>query len=367
MITSHNVPIDISSKPAIKRLIATGQLTRSSTIVSGLPGGEVYAPVPGVATQLAPTGYHTLAIGSQLLQGQFFRLPEYELTALMEHRQATGFSSHRLHGLLSTLMAGRKRDAQASRHFVRDMIDALSAGPQRGLPPLVDERWVGGVWLPDATRIVLRDGLPFISLGFDLPIGRDDEDSELRRPIGIDVGLNPLITYATTYGQATNSGSISPVTAAEHRVITAGAAALGISSKTVDQVIELLTYSAARALLELHLIFIRSAASVVYVEKLDLSSFASDFAERGRALAVIDFLSSWLPQQMHVEHVQVEAINPCYTSLTCAVCHRPGTRVGKVFMCGECGHVTDADKNASLVMLAAGMAYTLGRRVKRRK
>lgn len=366
MITTHNVRIATSNEPKIKRLIANGQLIPSHDMISGLPGGDVYAPAPGVAAQLAPKNYHTLAIGQQMLQAQLSRLPEYELTALLEHCQAAGFRSYKLHELLPMLMLGHERNPEESDQFVDSFIDSLSAGPQKNLLPLVDERWLGGLWLPGATRFVFHDEQPFLVLGFELPVGRDDEDAELRRPVGIDVGLSPLITYATKHS-VTSSGSISPVTAAERRAITAGAAARGISEAVVKQQIELLNYAAARALLELHLLFIRTSASVAYVEKLNLKTFRSDFVERGRELAVIDFISSWLPQRMHVEHVQVEGIDPRYTSMTCAVCHLSGTREGKIFRCDKCSHVANADVNAAQVMLAAGMAYTLTRRVKRRK
>lgn len=366
MITTHNVRINIDDKPTLKRLIATGQLVPSRDSVSGLRGGQVYTPALGVATQLAPLNYHTLAIGNQLLRAQLFRLPEYELTALLEHHQAAGFKSYKLHKVLSMLMTGRRRDAKVSSLFVESMIEALSAGPQDGVLPLVDEKWVGGVWQPEATQIVLHKRLPFVSLGFELSTSRDDEDSNLRRPIGIDVGLNPLITYARK-DNVTSSGTVFPVTVEEHRAITAGAAAQGISAAVVDQQIEILTYAAARALLEMHLVFIRSSASVVYIEKLDLTSFASDFVERGRSLAIIDFLSSWLPQQMRVEHVRVEAIDPEYTSLICAQCHLPGTRVGKIFICSGCDQIANSDENASQVLVSAGLAYTLRRHARRRK
>ncbi len=59
--------------------------------------------------------------------------------------------------------------------------------------------------------------------------------------------------------------------------------------------------------------------------------------------------------------VRVVAVNPAHTSRCCAVCGHtsPGNRKSQaVFGCGACGHEADADLNAAVHILAAGLAVT---------
>lgn len=45
--------------------------------------------------------------------------------------------------------------------------------------------------------------------------------------------------------------------------------------------------------------------------------------------------------------VPLVVVEPAYTSQTCSVCHRIGTRRNKSFKCGYCGNDMDADVNAA--------------------
>lgn len=57
---------------------------------------------------------------------------------------------------------------------------------------------------------------------------------------------------------------------------------------------------------------------------------------------------------------QLITVNPAYTSQTCSACGviDADSRRQKVFACRSCGHMADADHNASLNILAAGLAVT---------
>jgi hypothetical protein len=358
VITTHNHRIGIADKKIIQALINTGQLVPTDERVSGLTG-EVYAPVPALAAQLRPLDYHTLAIGTSRLTVELNRMPEAELVALLDHPNAEGFTQYSVAHLLPLLL--RKRHQADREKLVHGMVSALKAGPQRGAPAIVDDIWSGSTWRPEDTRIVLNDGLPFVMMAFEVPLSRPDDDGIVRCAAGVDVGLSPIATVMTTKGHFSCAPAIVPVSTQEYDAICRAVAALQISQATVDEVLTLLTYAAARARLEMVLLSLTHSASVVYAEKIDYGSFISDFAERGRALAVTDFLSSWLPQRLRACKIRFLRIEPAYTSQVCASCHLLGSRDGATFTCDSCDTEADAHINAASVILAAGMASTLKR------
>lgn len=358
MIFTHNHRIDLNDKQVIQTLIASGQLVPTDERVSGLTG-QVYAPTPGLAAQLRPLDHSTLAVGSYRLTAELHRVPEAELVALQGHPNATDFRQYGVTHLLPLLLRSRtKADGKA---FVVGVVEALKVGPQRRLPALVDENWIGSVWLPEASRVVINNGLPFLMMAFDVPISRPDDEDIVRCAAGLDIGLSPVATVATASGYIDGGGSVYPVTRAEYGAICRAAVKSGIDRDVVRQLLLLLTYAAARALLETVTLCLQESASVVYVERLDYTSFTSDFAARGRELATIDFLSGWLAQRMHACQIAVHRVEPGYTSQVCSYCHLLGTRDGAVFACGQCRKQTDAHANAARVILASGMASTLKR------
>ncbi|WP_407572387.1 zinc ribbon domain-containing protein [Deinococcus altitudinis] len=363
MITTHNHRINVDDKQVIQTLITSGQLVATNERVSGLTG-QVYAPTPGLAAQLRPLDHGSLAIGGHRLAVELHRLPEAELVALLDHPHAVDFTQHRVAHLLPLLL--RKRNFADRQTFVNGIVEALRVGPQRGVSPLVDDIWSGSTWLPDASRIVDNNGLPFLMTAFEVPLSRPDDDGAPRCAAGIDVGLSPVVTVATASGYVDCGGSVHPVTRAEHDAICRAATALGIDEDVVQQLLLLLIYAAARALIETVMLWLQHSASVVYVERIDYTTFKSDFAERGRELAVNDFLSSWIAQRMHACQITVYRVDPENTSQICSRCHLPGDRDGPVFACEECGRSVDAHANAARVILSSGMTTAL-KRYRRRK
>lgn len=363
MITTHNHRINVDDRQVIQTLIASGQLVATNERVSGLTG-QVYTPTPGLAAQLRPLDHGTLAIGSHRLTVELHRLPEAELVALLDHPYAVDFRQHRVAHLLPLLL--RKRSFADRQTFVNGVVEALKIGAQRGVPPLVDDHWSGSTWLPEASRIVVNNELPFMMTAFDVPLSRPDDDGVPRCAAGIDVGLSPVVTVATASGYVDCGGSVYPVTRSEHDALYRAATALGVDEDVVRRLLLLLRYAAARALIEMVMLWLQHSASVVYVERLDYTSFESDFAERGRELAINDFLSSWIAQRMHACQVNVYRVDPEHTSQICSRCHLPGDRDGSVFACEECGRSVDAHANAARVILASGMTSTL-KRYRRRK
>ncbi|ULH17865.1 transposase (plasmid) [Deinococcus sp. KNUC1210] len=358
MIFTHNHRIDLNDKKVVQSLITSGQLVPTNERVSGLTG-QVYAPTPGLAAQLRPLDHRTLAVGSQRLTVELHRMPEAELVALQDHPNATDFRQYDVAHLLPLLL--RSRTKADEKTFVEGIIAALQVGPQRRVPALVDDIWSGSTWLPEASRVVVEKGLPFLMLAFDVPVSRPDDVDTVRCAAGLDIGLSPVTTVATASGYVNSGGSVYPVTRAEYGAICRAAVKLGIDSEVVKQVLLLLTYAAARAHLEFVTLCLQELASVVHVERIDYNSFSSDFAARGRELATIDFLSGWLAQRMHACQIAVHRVEPGYTSQVCSYCHLLGTRDGAMFTCGQCRTEVDAHANAARVILASGMASTLRR------
>ena len=358
MIFTHNHRIDLNDKQVVQTLIASGQLVPTRERVSGLTG-QVYAPTPGLAEQLRPLDHSTLAAGPHRLKVQLHRMPEAELVALQAHPNASDFQQHDVVRLLPLLL--RSRTKADEKTLTDGVIAALKVGPQRCVPALVDDIWSGSVWLPEASRVVVKDGLPFLMLAFDVPISRPDDVDTVRCAVGLDIGLSPVITVATASGYVNSGGSVYPFTRSEYGTICRAAAKLGVAREVVEQLLLLLTYAAARAHLEFVTLCLQEMASVVYVERIDYTSFASDFAARGRELATIDFLSGWLAQRMHACQIAVRRVEPGYTSQICSYCHLRGTRDGAVFTCRQCRKEVDAHANAARVILASGMASTLRR------
>ncbi|GGL73081.1 hypothetical protein GCM10010840_08920 [Deinococcus aerolatus] len=336
--STHNLRVSVDQSAQLRELVRTGWMRQTTEPVSGLAGGRVY--VPNAAALTRQCGWHDerLQLGDVRLQTQLYRLPTLEQTALVQ--ASPGYAQHQDERLLTQGLLGQLGPAQ-QRTWVRQVIQTTCQG-RRALPVVLGG---GGVrWLQAGTRLVELEGLWFASLTFELP-------TVPRRAggiaIGIDVGLSPLVTAAGPGALV----QLAPPALPDRLRWATFAAHLDLLPPTAQRElqgrIQRLHYAAARQQLDQMTAWLLGQAACVGVERLDWRTFSTDFPERGREMAMVDWLQSWLPQRLYAAGVRLRRVAPYGTSQGCHLCGRPGARTNHQFVClSGCG-VMDAHENAA--------------------
>ncbi|MBB6017454.1 zinc ribbon domain-containing protein [Deinococcus radiopugnans] len=339
LITRHNIRIANRQAWQLDELTRTGWLIAEDRPISGMTGGQVYRPAR--VTQRALDD-NQLLIGEVSLQTELHRLPQAEYWALV--CGSPGYTIYpgteeRTDALLSPLTP---REQQA---WLGDLVESVRAGrvPAAG-------RTVTVVWQPEGTRLVRLGTLWFASLQFAAPQPR--KPARINRVhLGIDIGLRPL-AVAVSARDTFCPGYVQRLDDLDKDLADLPLPLLEDVRAELGRV----QYAVARQSLHGFTGQIMEFACSVTVERLNLTTFESDFVAQGRREAIIDWHQSWLPQALRVAGLApLLRVEPYGTSQYCSLCRRKGQRDRHRFACPRCG-VLDAHVNAGRNILNRGWA-----------
>ena len=305
--TTHNLRVSADQGAQLRGLVRTGWMRLTTEPVSGLAGGRVY--VPGPLPSPGSTGGTTngcswvawccrpSCTGCRRWSSWRWCRP---------HRATRGTRTRPCWS--RTCWGGWTRRSNAT--WIRRVIQTTLQG-RRALPVVLGAS--GARWLQSGTRLVELEGLWFVSLTFELPAAPRRAGGVA---IGIDVGLSPLVTAAGPGALA----RLAPPALPDRLRWAAFAAHLDLLPPTAQRElrgrIERLHYAAARQRLDHMTAWLLDQAACVGVERLDWRTFSTDFPERGREMAMVDWLQSWLPQRLYAAGVSAAPGG--------AVRHQPG-------------------------------------------
>jgi len=350
-ITTYIIPITDSSIPALQQLIVRQQLRVSGEHLSGAKG-TIYRPVDAVTASIAATSDHSLRLGTADLDVPVHRLPEWEYCLLV--RSSAAFSQRRLVHLMPQLL--RRRTPEEERSWTAALLDALLTPAVTGPVPLtVGDTWTtDGEFLPEQTRVIQQGRHAFLRLAFRVPLAACPPG---RTVLGLDVGLDPLLTAAEVGGRTWNVGGVHPLTRDSRDHLYRNAHQAGVPSLELRRALNVLQYAACRMVIEDQaLLQIQDGVRAVIAERLTHQSFRSNFISQARDLAVFDFLQAWLPQRLHAYGAQLIRVDPAYTSRDCSRCLTRTPRQVTVFRCPKCGHQTGVHENAARNIAARGLS-----------
>ena len=350
-VTSYVVPISKASNTVLECLLAAGQLRVTDETVIGT-SGEVHAPSDALVPTIQAASDFSLTVGTETITADLFRLPEWEYSTLL--RASPDFHQPPLAHLMPDLLGSRRTFPEAS--WTRKLGDALSTAPIVGpYPLLVSEPWADtGRFCAEQTRFVLRDGLWWLHLVFELDLTRDEPDVGV--VLAADVGLQPAITVVGEGGSVHTVPGVMHLSSAGRRQLLVETTARGIDPATVLRTLRVLKYAAARQIIEEQfLLYIAVTARAMIIERLNYSGFSRGVVQQTRDEAIRDCWTAWLPQRAHAYDIQLIKVNPAYTSRDCSRCpFRNAEQIG-TFICANCGYTTVTHINAAQNVLKRGL------------
>jgi len=339
MRTTHNLRISTEQAGQLRELVQLGWMRPTTEPVIGLTGGRVYIPQGDALAR--QNGWHDqhLRLATVGLNTQLYRLPNIERETLIKASPA--YTQHADEALLTQELL-QPLSPRRQRAWIERLVDTTA---QRRKPlPVVLGGGNGATWLREGSRLIEVEGLWFLSLQFEVP-----------RPtkavggcaVGVDIGLSPLAVAAgpqVTYRTAPLYLPSQLGGVAVARQLESLPPSL---QNELQNRMERLHYAAAEHQLNALTTWLQQQASRVGVERLNLRTFSTSFAARGREVAVIDWLQSWLPQRLYAAGIPLRRVAPHGTSRVCHCCGRPGIRSGASFACLHgCGRM-DAHVNAA--------------------
>lgn len=342
-LDQYVVRFDSSSFPALRTLLAGGQLQQVLTGVPGWPRAAVYQPLVRVTVH----GDARVHLGRTELSAQLHALPSAAYEALLrrsdEYWQPADLAGLRTlfdtPGVPSATFRAALRTTLA-RPLTQDHTPHLAA-PQHGCH---------ADWRADRTLLLEQDGTWSLLLAFELRslVPRAQE----RRVFGIDLNDDPalcIVDAARTVQMVGGPHLLLETLRREHVTGRTGAAL----SPTEIQLVRTLGYAAGRAPLEAALCHLLGEAQAVGVERLDLRTLQPRFLARSRERATLDWAMAWLPQALYRAGVRLYRVPAAHTT---RACHRhptqTGTVHGRAFHCPRCGAPQHRDVNAALNVLA---------------
>jgi hypothetical protein len=352
--TSYIIPIDKASNPVLEGLRTAGQLQRTDEYVPGAGTGTIYRMDAALSATIAAASDFGLQIGTEVIDADVYRMPERPYSLMV--RASPSFSQRHLDHLTSGLLVGQAAfDVTAwSTALVAALQTPLVVGPD---PRMVSEPWSPeGQFVQSDVRLIDRDGKWSVHLPFDLPHSRDLEPGT-GMVMAVDAGLRPLMTVAIFGGGTWATGSVAQLSLAQRRQLLIRAAAAGLPREDVLQALRLLTYAAARQLLEEgFLLPLIEAAAVVIYERLSYEGMSTGVAQATRDLAIRDCLTAWLPQLARIHGIDMIQVPPAYTSMDCCRCNTRHAPQQVTFQCTNprCLYNTGVHQNAAWNILKRG-------------
>lgn len=350
-ITSYVVPISKASNTVLERLLTAGQLRVTGETVIGT-SGEVHAPSNALIPTIQAASDFDLTVGDETVTADLYRMPEWEYSTII--RASPNFHQQQLTHLMPELLASKHTFDETG--WIQKLSAALSTAPVVGPHPLlVSEPWADtGQFLNERTRFVLKDGLWWLHLVFELDLTRDEP--EFGVVLAADVGLQPAITLVGEFGSVHTVPGVMQLSPAGRRQLLVETTARGIDQATVLRTLRLLKYAAARQVIEEQfLLYVAMTARAVIIERLNYGGFSKRVVQQTRDEAIRDCWTAWLPQRAHAYGIQLIKIDPAYTSRDCSRCpHRNVEQIG-TFICANCGYTTVTHINAAQNVLKRGL------------
>lgn len=316
-ISTYNVRIQRSSYHLIDRAIEGGQLKPTRELRSGAGRGQLWCPASW--NNQAALDDRTFLLGQMTIQSNVYRLPGEAFGALVIGSHGQFKRAAKIDNLVTVLTAG----------------NLGGSGPK---PPALP----AATWVPTETRLIEQGRDWLLSLAFSsFSKGAQGMGGVAA---GVDIGLSPLAT--TVLGNrfihtpaVSDAGNLRQDT-------------------TLRDAIEIADYLAARQALDNLTRVLVAGASLVAVERLDLSGFRGGFVAQGREAAILDWHQAWLPQDLRAAGIPLVRVEPAYTSRQCHRCNSHETsRQRDKLHCRSCDWQGNVHENAALNIRSRGQLH----------
>ncbi|GGL11250.1 zinc ribbon domain-containing protein [Deinococcus radiotolerans] len=342
----HNIQISTVSYPAVRQLIAQGQLIpidrapESDNPIKGLTDAELYVLAADAPIEILSDV--ACVIGGLPVQAKLYALPSPAYHAVVRANPFTQYPG------IAELRATLRTSATSALEGLRR---AVQQGRQPGqlVAAAQESAQFVSCWMPDQTVVQIKS-LPkraepdvFLTLAFRaaftgvFPPRRE-------AAMGLDVGLQPHTVVAREDGQVRHY-HLSPLVRLPTRSL----------SSAERELHEILQYAQGREDSEVVVAYLIGHASHIYAEVLEHRGMSTKYIARSRQLALQDAFYSHLSQYANAAGIPFTRVDAHHSSTTCPDCETRGERDRDIFRCPACGLQRNAHEVGALNVLARGL------------